>query len=305
MTWAWESLEEFTETVQPSVLRPRGLLRLSLHSTAFENLAALVSHAQEIRACLDQFNRLGFSGTNEREENEVPEAAQGLVLQLVDHGERLLAYHRRLAKSESAYGFLSSSDIFTHWAHYKSFGLLHRAINELVRGASELLEGYQGFIKADNEFLTRNPDLPQDLAADFKLSRDLFSVGLDEVAVLIAGRGLETVLRSAASKRRLKLLVKGDSVPLADSDTYDIVEALYRIRWKTTDDRVLPGETRALLHYLRAVRNTGAHGGRTKKSNPSNPREIATVFASTAARLWKDVTGSRKQFLTTEVRKTW
>src|SRR5215471_17825609 len=51
-------------------------------------------------------------------------------------------------------------------------------------------------VSARRRLLVEGLSLPADLAADFRTARDLFSVGLDEVGGLIAGRGLKGVLRA-------------------------------------------------------------------------------------------------------------
>src|SRR5262245_65585889 len=54
-------------------------------------------------------------------------------------------------------------------------------------------------IKAEDRFIVGVLDLPPSLESDFRTSRNLFSIGFDEVGLLIAGRRLEGVLRKIAS----------------------------------------------------------------------------------------------------------
>lgn len=57
-----------------------------------------------------------------------------------------------------------------------------------------------------------------ELEADFRLARNLFSIGFDEVGVLIAGRGLEGVLRKVAAMRKIELVVRGNATSVAEAD---------------------------------------------------------------------------------------
>src|SRR6185437_14073582 len=123
------------------------------------------------------------------------------------------------------------------------------------------------------------------------LARNLFSVGFDEVGLLIAGRGLEGVLLEIADVRKISIDVKGKISPAGEADIYDLIEAMFHVRWITNKNRLITQETKTLLHYLRILRNSGAHA-RTNRQVVS-PREKAVVVAETANRLWNDVSSKR------------
>lgn len=120
-----------------------------------------------------------------------------------------MLYHKRLAKSDSAYGFLHQHDILEHWERYKTVGRISREIDQLVTDTNELLTGYYQIKESDERFLTYDLDLPPELEAEFRLVRNLFSVGFDEVGVLISGRGLEGVLRRVAQLRKIMIDTRG------------------------------------------------------------------------------------------------
>jgi hypothetical protein len=79
---------------------------------------------------------------------------------------------------------------------------------------------------------------------------------------------------------------------------------MYHIRWKTKGTRLINSETKALLHYLRVLRNGGAHAAIQGTRSVVNPRETAVVIAETANELWKEAV-TRAQIVPLTVQKTW
>ena len=144
----------------------------------------------------------------------------------------------------------------------------------------------------------------RDRESDFRLARNLFSVGFDEVGLLMAGRGLEGVLRKIAVVRKISLEVKGKPVPASETDLSDLIQTMYQLHWKTERTRLISAETRALLHYLRALRNSGAHAVDGTRSEVSL-REKAVLIAETANRLWSEVANTKARLYPTVVQKTW
>lgn len=178
-------------------------------------------------------------------------------------------------------------------------------IDQLVKDTQELLDGYQEIIKEDEQFLIYKLDLPEDLEVDFRLARNLFSVGFDDVGVLIAGRGLEGVLRKIAGVRKIELVIKGKSTSASEVDIYDLIETMYQVKWKTTGLPLITKETKALLHYLRALRNESAHSRPNKRRTTISPRETAKVVAEAANQLWREVTSTRARLASATITKTW
>lgn len=224
---------------------------------------------------------------------------------MVYAGEELLLYHKRLTKSDASYGFLHQHDILEHWERYEKTGRIAMEIHQLMKDVDELLDGYGSLIQADDRFIVDHLDLPASLESEFRLARNLFSVGFDDVGLHVAGRGLEGVLRRIADVRKISLDVKGKQSPASDADVYDLIEAMFRIRWKTRGTRLITPETKALLHYLRTLRNSSAHATRGMSTPIVNPRETAIVVAETANRLWHAVTTTRARLAPTTVQKTW
>lgn len=78
-----------------------------------------------------------------------------------------------------------------------------------------------------------------------------------------------------------------------------------RMRWKASGTQLIGPDTKALLHYLRTIRNSGAHPTRGSSLRPVGPRQTASLVAETANRLWKQVSASRARLAPSTVQKSW
>jgi hypothetical protein len=211
MPWLWNSWEEYRDWVHPGSVRRGswGLSRQQPWNEAESKLRDAVCRLSEARNSLC---KLGFTGSND---DSPPDAladlshARRLVITVIHCGETLLLYHKRLAKSEASYGFLHQNDLLEHWDRYANTGRIASEIHELVSDLSDLLQGYEAFLRAEDRFIIGGLDLPVSLESDFRLARNLFSVGFDDTGLLIAGRGLEGVLRKIAHDRKILLEIKG------------------------------------------------------------------------------------------------
>lgn len=307
MAWLWSSWQEYLDYVSPVAAKRRSRFNSAVRHSWFETECKLGDAVRRLSAAMKSLGELGFTGKDDNippHDTSILQEVRHLVIELVYAGEELLLYHSRLAKSRASYGFLSQHDILEHWDGSWNEGVF-REIDQLMTDTSELLAGYHEIKEADGQFLVYGLDLPSDLESDFRLARNLFSVGFDDIGVLLAGRGLEGVLRKIAQVRKIVIEIKGRAEPASDADLVDLIEAMYRLRWKAAGLRFITTETRALLHYLRALRNGHAHPAIQGKRSSTAPREMATVAAEIAERLWKDVSSTRARFVETTIRKTW
>jgi hypothetical protein len=308
MAWLWASWEEYVDAVRPAAFDSPGRFRGAQRDSWFEAECHLWEAVRRLTEATRALHSLGFTGADHEsppDDESVIDRAEPIVLDAIFAGEELLLYHKRLAKSEAAYGFLHQHEILQHWDRYQRSGRIAGEIHQLMSDIGELLNGYQEFVQAEELFIVGHLDLPTSLESDFRLARNLFSVGFDEVGLLIAGRGLEGVLRKIADVRKIALEVKGKASPASEADVYDLIEAMSRVRWKTSRTRVITPETKALLHYLRSLRNSGAHASGHGKLSLIGPRETATVIAETANRLWNEISGTRARLDRLTVQKTW
>ncbi len=279
--------------------------RLTVQSSSFENQHRLHLAAEHVRTLLSELHKLGYGKPDGNSDDPANlQSAKALATELIHYGDELLLYHKRLAIGSGAYGFLHQHDIAEHFARYHDVRIA-RELDQLARDTDDLLRAYDRLVEEDPRLLLDRLSLPDDLAADFRLTRNLFSVGFDDVGILIAGRGLEGVLRAIARARKIMILVKGKAEPVYDADAYDIIEALSHVRWKASGVRLLDRETKALLHYLPTKRNGGAHPQTAAGIPAASPRETAVIITDVANNLWRSVTTTRAWLDPLLVPKTW
>jgi hypothetical protein len=305
MAWLWESWDEYVKWCNPSGIR-RGTFNLSRSQTELASAKELLDSLEELTTETNELREMGFTAESKLRDYDATliDKAWNHVIKVVYSGETLLLYHKRLAQSESAYGFLHQNSILEHWDRYAAGERILSEIQQLVQDVDELLDGYQRLEREDERLLLHNMDLPKELEGDFRLARNLFSVGIDEVALFIAARGLERVLRKIAHDRKITLEVKGKQEPASESDLHDLIETMSRIRWKVKRTPLISKETRTLLQYIRTVRNSGAHRGE-QDTETENLRHTASIIARTANRLWNTVSNSKARLEPTNIQRNW
>jgi len=87
---------------------------------------------------------------------------------------------------------------------------------------------------------------------------------------------------------------------LADARFIEAIDGMAQLRWKQTGHHSIGPETTALLHFLRDIRNGGAHPAETRKL-ATTPRDTARLISQTAAHLWEEIGNSRKALQSTIV----
>lgn len=294
----WESQENFEKQVMPISDPRHNLTRIiGLHST-IENLETLFRERERFGEALANLKSAGFGGDPPNKNPEGLKDARSLVSDLVFSGEELLVRHKRLAESRWAQSFIAEKDIAEDLQEFQADV---RKIADLMEAAGDLWMGFYEIVLQQETFLKF--DLPDSLEIDFITARNLFSVGFDDVGVLIAGRGLEGVLREIARRKQLRFGTTGNEKPAWEADFRDIIEILYRARWKKGGTRLIDQPTKALLDYIRTIRNSHAHPKSTH--DEPNYREQATLIASKANSLWKKATQKEAKLASRKIKKDW
>ncbi len=126
--------------------------------------------------------------------------------------------------------------------------------------------------------------MPEDLVASFRTARDLCSVGFEDVALLICGRGFENVVRRVLETWDVQIATKSGSTAVAEATLNDVIETMKRLRWKDDSSKVFSGQSVALMHWARQVRNGEAHPGEDKMA--ADERTSAKLTAEVSARVW-------------------
>ena len=96
--------------------------------------------------------------------------------------------------------------------------------------------------REDERLLLSDLELPEELEEDFRLSRNLFSVGFDKTALFVAARGLEKVLRQIARGRKILLTTGTKTLPASEVDLHDLIETMARVHWKVKRTALLTKE---------------------------------------------------------------
>lgn len=305
MAWLWNSWEEFEDHVAPVAVQ-RGRFTHFRHATELEMLGELLKAVQDLRNANDALARLGFDDRMkiEAKGEKTMHEARNEVIHAVYAGEALLLFHKRLAMTDASYGFLHAHDTLEHWDRYAANMRILHEIQQLRRDVDKLLAGYDQMARDDERLFLDGLDLPEELEEDFRLARNLFSIGLDEVGLFTAARGLEKVLRKIAQDRKLVTVFKNKQRPTEEIDFYDLIETFARVSWKSSRASLISPDAKALLHYLRTLRNRGAHK-RHGRSEDEGIREKACLVAKIAGQLWASVHGKRARLYPILIAKDW
>jgi len=283
-----------------------GPLRAARMETLCEQQAKVSKTLAELDEARTKLSNLGFTDHPPKEDRDHLGEAHSLCLDVAYAGEVLLLYHRRLALSRSSSDFCHQKDIVVHehWDRYSATSRIFHEVSKLVEAVDVLAQGYHDFVTSDSEYLGIDRHFPDTVKADFSLARDLLSVGVDEVGLLIAGRGLEGVLCQITKKRNVVIATKGKETPACDADFYDLIETFKRLSWRGKG-RLIDKDAAALLHYLRSLRNAGAHPTTGRGHGKGTAREMTKVTVDMAVSLWKEATAKGMQLVSTKVDRDW
>jgi len=151
MAWLWDSWEEYVDVVHPVAVESPHRVRLSQEDSWFKAEHSLYKTAGKLEKNLRALGQLGFGGCNAAapaHDQVLVEQAYPLVMEAVYAGEELLLYHRRLAKSKAAYGFLHQHSLPDHWNRYAKTHRIIIEINQFVSDVDELISGFEAMVEA-------------------------------------------------------------------------------------------------------------------------------------------------------------
>lgn len=280
-SWRWANNDEFLEHVRPHALNEVDHVRNYEVSYCFaeacHTLFGSVHELETSLAALDQWLE---------RHREIDADGLSIGIDICHHGEMMLLFQRRLAVGMGAYGFLHGKDGIEHYAHDLSSHTSRRDLEQLGRDTAELLAAFDAALREDAHFLVDwVRDLPESLRYDFRLGRDLCSVGFEEVALIVSGRGFEKVVRTILSERSVRISAgKGDS-DASKAQLHDLIGAMGRMRWKDDESLVFSAQSVALMHWIRQVRNEAVHEG--EEVVAGDERTTATLLAQISGRMWK------------------
>jgi len=309
MAWLWDTYEEFLDYVQPILVAEHaGPLHAAQRETLFEHHSKITEAVAELRKLREDLSERGFENWPPKDESAArAEEAYSTCQEIVWHGEELILYHRRLAKTPGGQDFIHEKNVIelSNWSRYVGSRRIFMEIRKLIEAVDALLSSYGELASQDEDYLPIESDLPDSVLDDFRKARDLLSVGMDEIGLLIAGRGLEATLRHIAKSRGVTLEDKGKSGAVSEAEFFNLIEVFRRLRWRGPGVPLLDKDGIALLHYLRSIRNAGAHpvvaGGRKR----SSARELSKVTVEMACSMWQEATKAGARLVATKVTKDW
>lgn len=305
MAWLWETFEEFEKYVQPIEYNRPAIYKVCLSNSWFENHAQLnESFLRFVEKTQELISKKSIKHSESDREEKILSEMETLIWNINREGEVLLLYNKRLAMSHWASDFIHEKDISEHWERYCGEKRIYHELDKYISATENLITGYNQFVKDDSNFLLDDLSFPPELKKDFILSRNLFSVGFDEIGLLIAGRALEGVLRRIIQEKQVKITSKNRSTPGWESDFYDLIELSYRVMWKSPLTRLIDNKTRQLLHFLRNLRNSSAHPSSHQPFQKS-AREAATMVVEIANYLWSSVSDFKGPVKKVQINKDW
>ena len=296
MPWFWNSFDEYERHVNPFFKEDGGVFRFAAIQSWAEHEGERVKAIEAANEGINLLEETKLDRLTPKTSRKRWDAAHEAASRLVYAMETLLAYDKRLGETRETSDFAHHKDeVLRNWERYENTDYLCHSIADLHRSSCRILEVERNLALCDERFLVGDLSLPESLLLDFKLARDLFSVGFDEPGAFFAGRGLEGVIRDALRKQRIEF----DSKPAWKEDFYILIKVLHRLEWKRDGSSICDKNLHNLLQLLRSLRNSGAHPG---GQNP-NPREIAKLTVEAANSLYTDFGRSRRQLKSRQVSK--
>lgn len=295
MPWLWTSFEEYRDRVRPVEIADDGHWRTARSENWHWSHGQLLEMVSKVEEGVDQLKRWGFAerpDIGERDTMRPPgEGVLTACCIMVRDIEVLFLYHRRLALTEAADEVIRSKDIEKHWPRYCTTPYrAYKEVADLIAAVQTLLSQYYALVRSDERVLAGECDeLPDEWITDIALAQHLLSVGFDDVALFIAGRGFETVLRQIVREKELTVVANGKALDQDRLTFFHLIEALGKAELRARGVpayAVLTVNDRSLLHYVRSLRNAGAHAKNDQTRFSGSDRELAIVLVRLANQLW-------------------
>lgn len=283
----WSSYEEFKETIQPDFIKRPGYIVMESPSL-FGDIKYILNYINQLKKNLEEAEFIYEKNKGNWDKDSLDRML--IKVSGVSHAsEVLFFYFPDLAKNQEAKDLIyEKKELLENWDYNTQ--TTHRAdyaFNAYIGAAKELSRKLDDIIKENENFLLDEVnELPEDLQQDFRVARDLFSVGMEESGVFASLRGLEGVLREVSKRLGLEIQKKKKQEALSDQDLAVIIDKLYEIKWKDNNETILSQPNATFIHFLRQLRNKTAHSDETLKTFHSW-REAASFSARTAKSIWE------------------
>ncbi len=254
-SWRWPDDDAFTKWVGPLHVNPVDHVRQSWIARSWVNSLEEFFEAWEAFKGLCDTLEEDVGDRSRRE--ELTEPIHDRLCQLGYYGEIVLLYRQRLAQSDEGMRFIHYKQFIQHEANELGRRSHISEIRRLIEAAQALREKLEIELHTSDDFIVgRIRSLPADLASEFYIARDLYSVGFDEVGLLVVCRGLEQVIRRILVERKINTIDDQDPerAPLAR-----VIDTVISLKWRCNSKAFISSASGQMLHWMRAVRNEGSH----------------------------------------------
>jgi hypothetical protein len=116
------------------------------------------------------------------------------------------------------------------------------------------------------------------------------------------------VLCDVPRMKRVRLGTSGKDGSLADASSFALIEAFAKLRLRVKGDRpqpLLQTSEKQLLHYVRTLRNAGAHPDGGSRTRSTSDRDLAVVAARLANELYRRAASTDSRLHRRRVVPTW
>jgi hypothetical protein len=277
-------MDDFKEHVFPHAINEVDHVRnYEVHYSFADGCRELFSHVAKLEEGLALLRGWLKQG-NPEADNDILAVATSLC----HHGELMLLFQRRLATmpgGEGAYGFLHGKETVERYIDDRSKPPSRYELEQLSDDVDTLLKSFDDAMARDQRFLLDDArELPEELRIDFRIARDLCSVGFEDVALIVCGRGFEKVVRAIMSERKIVVTSGSKPKPASRAMLNDLIGAMSKLRWKDDGASVFSATSITLMHWVRDVRNGAVHEG--EEEIAADERATALVLTQVSSSLW-------------------
>lgn len=299
-SWRWTTNDEFIEYVEPHSLNEVNNVRnYQVFHCFAEACRDLFENVDTLRTSLESLEK--WLETHKLVDDE----ALAIANDICWNGEHMLLFQRRLAVGMGAYSFLHGKGGIERATHKPGKPTGRYALERLCKDTRQLLAAFDEALSNDAKFLVDDVrGLPEHLKDDFRTARDLSSVGFEDVALIVCGRGFEKVVRAVLDARAISITGSKVKVPASKAMLNDLIGAMGRMSWQDDGSRVFSPQSVSLMQWIREVRNGSVHEG--EEDVAADERATATILAQVTARLWEMHTKNLgRELNATELQKNW
>lgn len=285
----WDDVEDYLKWCRPEALlvhNPSAACKVFLEATPLERITSLAKVQGAFDVSLVELSRHVKAPLEQRiPKKDLPDV-YSLVIDVGGSGEELLLHLPGQRTDERVEAFRVAKDGIPLWQEDDDTKRRVR-LNRLLPASEGLRDVVREYQSADWCRVDQSTsDLPDALLIHFRESRDLLSIGADDMAAFAALQGLEATLRRVVRWDRPEH-PEGRSAGLSK-----LLQHASTLRYRDHSP-VLEKQARSLLEHLRDVRNGIVHVRHVRGASVA--RDTINIAAKQAAALWVGSGNGRKK----------